>query len=284
VKILVLADAHGARWKVHDLIKNTAPDIIVIPGDLPSSIDFPVLILSFVRGGRRGEYIKQIYQRYSERLTFRQIRTAKRLLLSLEKYDIPVLLIHGNTETKETRDWLRLFCFRYSNFHWLSDRSFSIDDTQFIGHGWVAIDFDHARELSAGEIPERSAKSIILNTIGNSRRNVDRSVLIAHAPPFGTPLDYLPHKRIHAGSRVVRDILDSGLAQSVISGHLHESRGTYQSKKNWWGINAGAIIDNVACTLDLNKKKVIWYTNVVNQFGISPLVYRNRNKYQYDKR
>ncbi|MHA2276523.1 MAG: metallophosphoesterase family protein, partial [Candidatus Kariarchaeaceae archaeon] len=247
-----------------------------------SSIDIPVLIYSLAKGRNRHYYTKQVYERFAERLTYRQIRTGKRLMLSLVKFNIPVLLTHGNTETRETREWLRLFCYRYPNFHWISDRSIMIDDTQFIGHGWVAVRDSYDRYRSPGEISQRESKSILLNTIGNSRRGVYRNILISHSPPFLTPLDYLSHKKIHAGSLPVREILDSGIVEGVICGHLHEAKGVHRSR-NWWGINAGSVIEDEACTVDLETMQVIWYKKVVNRFGISPLIYSNRNQYEYDK-
>lgn len=282
MKLLVLADVHGARWKAGDMIQEVAPDLIIVPGDLPSSFDIPVFAISMIRGGNRRSYIKNAYQRFLDRLTYRQIRTAKRLLLSIEKFHIPVLIIHGNTETRETREWLRLFCHRYPNFYWLADSSLMVGGYQFIGHGWVSYDQKYNRIPSPGEITEKEAKSILLNTIGNSRRKVKKNILISHAPPFGTPLDYVPQKRDHAGSKSVREIMDSGIIKGVISGHIHESRGVYRNPKNWWAINAGSVIDDVACLIDLKASKVTWYNHVVNSVGISPIIYRNRTKYKYD--
>ncbi|OLS23371.1 MAG: hypothetical protein HeimC2_26820, partial [Candidatus Heimdallarchaeota archaeon LC_2] len=121
MKLLVLSDTHGGRWYAKDLLKLVEPDLIVIPGDLPGSIDFPVLVLSYLSKGRRRTYVKNSYFRFQERLTYRQIRTAKRLLIDLVDSGIPTLLIHGNTETPETRTWMKLFCDRYKNIHWISD-------------------------------------------------------------------------------------------------------------------------------------------------------------------
>ena len=67
LKLLILSDAHGARWKVNQLIELVKPDIIVIPGDLPSWVDFPVLALSYLNGRRR-TYVNNIYNLlYTER-------------------------------------------------------------------------------------------------------------------------------------------------------------------------------------------------------------------------
>ncbi|MFV2014767.1 MAG: metallophosphoesterase [Candidatus Heimdallarchaeota archaeon] len=280
MKLLILSDAHGGRWQAKPLIELVEPDLIVIPGDLPGSIDFPVLVLSYI-GGRRSNYVRNSYSRFHERLTFRQIRTAKRLLDEIVDYNIPILLIHGNTETRETRTWMKLYCDRYRNLHWISDDSVIIDDIQFVGHGWVGVPPNYDRIRTPGEIDEKDSEKILKKQIKLLNFDVDQSVLVSHAPPYGTSLDYLPHKRIHAGSKPIRKALNSRKLSVSISGHLHESLGVYIGKK-WWGINAGAVIEDTACTVDLKTKEVIWYKNVVNKFGLSPFIYSKRTKVKYD--
>ena len=49
-----------------------------------------------------------------------------------------------------------------------------------------------------------------------------------------------------------------------ISGHLHESQGLYIGK-GWWGVNAGAVIEDTACSVDLKSKEVYWYKNIINK-------------------
>lgn len=281
MKLLVLADAHGGRWHAKSLIDLVEPDLIVIPGDLPGSIDFPVLVLSYIKGRRR-EYVKNSYNRFHERLTFRQIRTAKRLLDDIVDTNIPILLIHGNTETRETRTWMKLYCDRYRHLHWISDKSIIIDDMQFLGHGWVGVSANYERMRTSGEINENESEKILKNQINKLNYDVDQTVLISHAPPFGTSLDYLPHKKLHAGSKPIRKAMNSRKINVNISGHLHEAQGLYIAKK-WWGINAGAIIEDTACTVDLQTKEVFWYKNVVNKIGLSPFIYSRRTKVKYDK-
>lgn len=280
MKVLVLSDVHGGRWKAVELIEQVEPDVIAIPGDLPSSIDVPVLALSYAKG-RRSSYISNAYERFIERLTFRQIRTAKRLLVDLTSLDIPVLLIHGNTETSETRTWMRLFCSRYPNFHWIADRSVKIDGVQFFGHGWVGVEDDYDRARTPGEIPAIESEKILKRQIKKLSYDVDKTVLISHAPPYGTNLDFLPHKGIHAGSKPVRKAMNSRKVDINISGHLHEAYGSYWSKK-WWGINAGSVIEDIACTADLETGEITWFRHVVNKIGISSFLYRRRNQAGYD--
>jgi Icc-related predicted phosphoesterase len=282
LKILVLSDAHGGRWHAPSLIDLVEPDMIVIPGDLPGSIDFPVLVFSYMTRGRRRNYIRNSYFRFHERLTYRQIRTGKRLLDSIVDFGIPILLIHGNTETKETRIWMKLYCDRYPNIYWISDTSIVLDDIQFMGHGWVGVPLDYKRMKTPGEIYENESEKILRKQINKLDFNVDQTVLVSHAPPYGTSLDYLPHKKTHAGSKPVRKAMNSRKINVNISGHLHEAHGMYIGK-NWWGVNAGAVIEDVACTVDLETMQVYWYKNVINKIGVSPFIYARRTGIRYDK-
>lgn len=287
MRLLILGDPHGSDWKINELIQTTSPDVIIIPGDLPSSIDYPVLLQSYlINRGNRTSYVKQLYERYSERIAFRQIMTAKKLMEQIEEIEIPVLLIHGNTEAEETRNWLELYCKRYPQFNWISDNSIQIDDILFIGYGWVSYPKSYERYPSPGEIPIEMARSKldqIIKTALNGNKNFNKSILISHAPPFGTNLDYLPHKAKHAGSLEIRDLLNEKLIEGIISGHLHESRGIHVDK-DWWGINAGALAEDNACLLNTDNLELTWYKNVISKTNLSYLLYTKRSHLKYDKK
>ncbi len=285
MRVLVLSDPHGAKWKVRKLITESKPDLIIVPGDIPSSLDFPILLISLMKRGMRGEYTKQAYYRYVERITFRQIRTAKRILEALGEFpEIPVLLIHGNTETEETRNWLRLYCHRYNNFHWIADDAIEIDDYVFVGFGWVEYEKQYSKYTSPGEIDTQHARLILENTIKMASYNYSRKkkhILVSHNPPFGY-VDHLPHKNIHAGSKLVREFLLNGTFKGVISGHLHEAKGVHFSDE-FFALNAGAVINSVACLLDIDEQKVTWYNNLVSPISLSRMIYKFRNDVNYSK-
>jgi hypothetical protein len=50
-------------------------------------------------------------------------------------------------------------------------------------------------------------------------------VFVPHAPPRGTRLDRT-FSGVHAGSTAVRDFITAHSPDVVISGHIHEARGT----------------------------------------------------------
>ncbi len=279
MRALILSDLHGHYTNIKDLIVDADPDLIILTGDIPTSIDIPVLIYSYIKG-RRKEYIRQIYSRFNERLSYRQIRTARRILIQLTEFNIPVVFIHGNTELKSTRNWLELFAHRFANLHYIADSAVEIKNKLFIGHGYTAVPSDYKRERTPGEIDIDEDYSKLTNTINNAIKAHPKSkdiILISHSPPLNTSVDYLSHKQYHAGSVNVRKVLDDGIVSKVVSGHLHEAFGTHRTD-SWWAVNAGSVLENVACTIDLNTGKTMWYTGFHNKFSLSSILYSSRNK------
>ncbi|MCY3413627.1 MAG: metallophosphoesterase [Candidatus Heimdallarchaeota archaeon] len=285
MKALILGDLHGHHHRLRELVVHTNPDVIILTGDIPSSIDLPVLILSYIKG-RRDEYIKQIYERFEERLTYRQIRTAKRILLQLAEFNIPVVMIHGNTETPRTIRWLELFCHRYPNLHWIADDAVMINKVVFVGHGFSSNVEGYNRKLTPGELNFAEDFRKLSFTIHKAKveyPEYEDIILITHSPPYNTSIDYLAHKKSHAGSMSVRGVLDDGEVEKAICGHLHEAFGA-EYDTNWWAVNAGAVVENIACTVELNSGSVVWYTNFINRITLNNLIYAGRNAIKYDAR
>lgn len=262
----------------------TNPDIIILPGDIPTSLDLPVLIYSYIKG-RREEYVKQLYQRFAERLAYKQIKSVKKILLKLVKFKKPILLIHGNTELEVTRNWMELFAHRFPNLHWISDKSIKINNKVFVGHGFIGVPHEYQRGKSPGEIDtdeDFRKLNFAVNRAKIEHPDVEDVILISHAPPYNTKIDYLPHKKYHAGSINVRMLLDKGEISKIICGHLHESYGIQKTEK-WWILNAGSVIEDVTCTVDLDTGHVLWYKGISNRITFSSLLYRRRNSLKYDK-
>lgn len=281
LKALVLADIHGASLRHQQVIEYSNPDLIIIPGDIPSSFDIPTLVSGFMTGRDRSTYLRTTYEKFSERIVTRQIRTAKRIILDLLEADLPILIIHGNTETDSTRYWLSLFSHRYPNLHWISDDFIEFNDILFLGHGWVPRT-DMSRYPTPGEIASDLSKKVLLDTIGRSDHSSNKKILISHSPPFHTSLDRLRFSGKHVGSGPVREVMDSGFFDGVISGHIHESMGSMISKTHgWWGVNAGAVVEDRACLIDFDSMKVTWLKKIINPLRLETLIYKNRSRVRY---
>jgi Icc-related predicted phosphoesterase len=55
-------------------------------------------------------------------------------------------------------------------------------------------------------------------------KHLARTIVVPHAPPFGTKVDIV-HSGIHVGSMAVREFIEDCEPDVVICGHIHESRG-----------------------------------------------------------
>ncbi|MHA2502478.1 MAG: metallophosphoesterase family protein [Candidatus Kariarchaeaceae archaeon] len=281
MRLLVISDIHGAVIKYDELVQQSSPDVILLPGDIPSSIDFPSLIISLLHRGRRNAYIRNFYERFANRAILKQIRSTKLILTQLLKYNLPIVLIHGNTETPQTRAWLRLFAMRNSNLHYIADGFAKIQDVLFLGHGWVPRDPLNVRTMTPGELDEEYLKTILLDMYGRAHQTVDKKILVTHSPPYGTQIDYLAHRKYHAGSKPLRVLLDSQNIDGLISGHLHEAWGIYRNNR-WWAVNAGAAVEDRACLIDLETMKLQWYTQIIKRRNLESMIYQRRRQAGYD--
>ncbi len=54
--------------------------------------------------------------------------------------------------------------------------------------------------------------------------NAHRTVVVSHAPPYGTKLDKM-FLGIHVGSKAVRRFIEDRQPDMVLCGHIHEARG-----------------------------------------------------------
>ena len=112
---------------------------------------------------------------------------------------------------------------------------------------WVPGNHD-ARDLTgAGNVDRRRAQLGGLSVVGLGGAGPDifgfpyewredeiralrlpaADVLLSHAPPAGTPLDWVPRARKHVGSEAVRERA-LAMAGFVVCGHIHESAGIVQ--------------------------------------------------------
>jgi len=205
----------------------------------------------------------------------------KLLLTNLLQYNIPILAIHGNTETKQSRTWIELFALRNPNLHYIADSYAVIGSYRFVGFGWTPIHQEEAVLHSPGEIRLDIEKDILLDTISKLPRGHTQDILISHTPPYDCDLDYLPHKKIHTGSQMVRNLLDTGYFEGVISGHLHEAYGAIRTE-NWWGVNAGAVVEDRACVIDLETKEVAWISQLIQAPNLESILYQKRISANYD--
>ncbi len=130
-----------------------------------------------------------------------------------------VIIIPGNHETVRG---LKKYC--KGNVKCLHQNSAMYDDLMFVGWGGGGF------SLVEPEF-ERFTKQI------NSTMQGKRVVLITHAPPYGTKLDFLGKNWGHVGCKSITKFLKTHKVLLALSGHIHETFG----KKDRVG---GAVVCN----------------------------------------
>lgn len=106
------------------------------------------------------------------------------------------------------------FCGRFGflDFH---GGTIEIAGVQVAGLGYsTPTPFDTPGEYSEQEMAVRLERF----------RALKPQVLICHAPPLNTPLDRI-REGLHAGSRAVRDFIESEQPAHFFCGHIHEAEG-----------------------------------------------------------
>lgn len=174
--IYAAADIHGHRQRVRYIRRQVAvhrPDILILAGDI----------------SRRGR--------------------PDTLLDGLNQLETPVLMIRGNSDSRDHNRLLQRFP-RLRSIH-LS--TVCVNGVEIVGIGGTL------------PLPFHSRLCIHETSVGNRAAGMlhDRSVLVVHPPPYGVRDRVL--SRFHAGSRAVRRLVDRCSPALVICGHIHEQAG-----------------------------------------------------------
>ena len=174
--IYAAADIHGHMHRIRQVEKQVAihrPDLLVLAGDISRR--------------RRPEVV----------------------LAALNRLDLPVLLVRGNSDCRALDRLIKPFPH-------LRDAHLSrvrVDDVAFVGVGGTLPLPFHSR-LGVREAETVARISGLLK---------DHSVLVVHPPPYGVRDRVLG--RFHAGSRAVRRLVDTCSPALVLCGHIHEQAG-----------------------------------------------------------
>lgn len=126
-----------------------------------------------------------------------------------------VLMIHGNHETPEV---LKRVCERFDKIVFIHKKTYIKDDTMFIGYGGGGFSL-------ADERFERFAEGVTkdIKKDKKGKKNL-KIVLVTHAPPYGTKLDFLDE---YSGNKSIRSFVEKVKPKLVICGHFHEHRGEF---------------------------------------------------------
>ena len=136
-----------------------------------------------------------------------------------------VYVLPGNHESASD---IAAFCERFGfvDFH---GATAEIGGVRFAGLGYSTVTpFDTPGEYSEDEIAERLEKFVALKP----------QVLVCHSPPLGTPLDRIKDG-LHAGSRAVREFIETHQPEHFFCGHVHEAEGVVMQMGATRAMNVG---------------------------------------------
>ena len=158
-------------------------------------------------------------------------------LAELNKLGKTVLVIHGNHETEDS---MKKSCSLFKNTVFLHKGVFELENYIFMGYGGGGFsdtdkDFENVSKNFEKEIKEKQKK------IKDKKL---KTVLILHAPPHKTKLDYIMGN--HVGSKSYRKFIDNIKPTLVVCGHFHENAGLDQQIGTTVIVNpgpSGAVIE-----------------------------------------
>lgn len=192
MKLLVFTDMHAslsAFKKLQKKIKKKKPDIIVCAGDV-----------SMFENGLN--YI----------------------LKAFNKFKIPMLIIHGNHETKSS---MKKVCRKLKYIHFIHGIHSKFDNAVFLGFGGGGFNKYE---------PELKKLSKKFKRIIDSNED-KKIILVTHAPPFKTKLDKIG--KSHCGTKTIRWFVKHNRVDYLICGHIHENEGKNDVIKDTILMNPG---------------------------------------------
>lgn len=139
---------------------------------------------------------------------------AKRRLMELAERRILLFFVPGNMDSPELSSWPGTDSVRP-----LHGKSVRVGSVTLIGLGGSPP----GPFSTPFEVPEERAAQLINQALADFEKGT--LVLVSHCPPKNTKLDIVPSGE-HAGSMAVRSFVEKFKPALVISGHVHEARGT----------------------------------------------------------
>lgn len=132
------------------------------------------------------------------------------LMYRLSNIGKPVLFVHGNHETEQAS---KEVCSFFENVFFIHKKAHAIGSCIFFGYGGGGFSSTDSRF-------EDYSKQLRKEILQNSDK---KTVLVTHAPPYGTKLDKVEGK--HYGNKSIAEFIKNSSITLAISGHFHENFG-----------------------------------------------------------
>ncbi|MEK6812820.1 MAG: metallophosphoesterase [Nanoarchaeota archaeon] len=159
------------------------------------------------------------------------------------QFSVPLYLIHGNHESYHR---LLQFSRQYSHLIPFHLKLLPLQDNfSLFGFGGGGFSFtepvlEKAHLQLKKKLPHKA-----------------KIILVTHAPPYNTALDFLDEERGHRGCVSSRKFIDDLQPVLALSGHFHETFGVHDKIKSSFLLNPGdegVIIEIVHGKIKLKKK------------------------------
>lgn len=140
-------------------------------------------------------------------------------LRAFEEWGKPIYLIHGNHEEEEA---LKTICERLKHTFFIHNKELDVNGVRLIGWGGGGFN-THDKGLEIARNGWRASEQ--------------KTILVTHAPPYGTTLDDIGR---HVGNKTIRDVIETLQPDYCIAGHIHETAGAQDNIGKTTIINPGA--------------------------------------------
>ncbi len=125
----------------------------------------------------------------------------------------PVYILHGNHEMGNV---VKKLCAKYSNLIYAHKKIIKLEDYKIVGHGGGGF-YGQGKLRKDQEFEEFITK--------NKTKLKGQLILLTHAPPAHTKLDYLDWLEDHVGCPSYKSFIDKYKPVLALSGHIHETFG-----------------------------------------------------------
>jgi uncharacterized protein len=212
MRILAISDIHGSSNALKKLKKSSSKvDLIIIAGDITVF----------------GNHIEEIMKK-------------------INSWNKKTLLITGNHEIPAQ---ISKLVKKFKNIHFMNNKIMKIKNLLIYGYDTNGFSFkDSIFEKESKkfvkaikeEHKKLKNKQKAIKTKANKIKkttNTIKTILISHAPPYGTKADKIMDE--HCGSKSVRDFCKKNNITYCFCGHLHEASHTVDKLKKTIVVNPG---------------------------------------------
>ncbi len=298
-RYLLLSDLHGNIDGVRRVLRAWYAqrhkfNAIIISGDFPATTPLELVLYYMVKNhnlSRLGYSTKVYKEELRQAFIKYQIKSLTSMMSHILSFELPIMFIPGNVETKESVIFLR---DNYPNVIFLdNDYYYFQEKIHFFGLGGS---LDHHGVVCDHEFPESyfANSSRMIEQKITSLDTRDPLVFIFHEPPFfslaKSDIEKMKRKAkkrgysyefaVNAGSKDLFNLIINYNPRLVINGHFHEYQGVSEVK-NSIIVNPGALATYNYGIIELDVERVKKYE--IKFYKIRPSLF-NFTNFLYQKR